>query len=95
MAKVNVFKYTCVGTIEERIDDILQRKQDLFDKLIDDVSLDISTRLSSEELFGLFGLESPSQVEARRYQGPSGNEGEKFTSNEDKMWHRIWKRYGL
>jgi len=73
-AKVNVFKYTCVGTIEERIDDILQRKQDLFDKLIDDVSLDISTRLNGEELFGLFGLEAPSQVGARRYQRASGLE---------------------
>ena len=73
-AKVNVFKYTCVGTIEERIDDILQRKQDLFDKLIDDVSLDISTRLNGEELFGLFGLEAPSQVGTRRYQRPSGLE---------------------
>ena len=74
MAKVNVFKYTCVGTIEQRIDDILQRKQDLFDKLIDDVSLDISTRLNGEELFGLFGLESPPQAGAKRYQRPSGLE---------------------
>ena len=57
--KVNVIKYSCVGTIEERIDKILERKQRLFDQLIDDVSLDLSTRLSGEELFKLFGLESP------------------------------------
>ncbi len=57
--KVNSIKYTCVGTIEERIDDILERKQDLFDKLIDDVSVDVSTRMNGEELFGLFGLEAP------------------------------------
>ena len=56
-AKVNVIKYSCTDTIEERIDDILARKQDLFDRLIDDVSLDLSSRLSRDELFGLFGLE--------------------------------------
>lgn len=58
--KVNVIKYSCAGTIEERIDKILERKQRLFDRLIDDVSLDLSARLSGEELFGLFGLEPPS-----------------------------------
>ena len=58
-AKVNVIKYSCTGTIEERIDAILKRKQDLFDQLIDDVSLNLSARLSSEEIFGLFGLEPP------------------------------------
>ena len=55
--KVNVIKYSCSGTIEERIDEILERKQELFDELIDDVSLDLSVRMSDEELFGLFGLE--------------------------------------
>ena len=54
--KVNVIKYSCADTIEERIDDILERKQELFDRLIDDVSLDLSARLSRDELLGLFGL---------------------------------------
>lgn len=57
--KVNVIKYSCAGTIEERIDRILERKQRLFDQLIDDVSLDLSARLSGEELFSLFGLDPP------------------------------------
>ena len=56
-AKVNVIKYSCTDTIEERIDAILSRKQDLFDRLVDDVSMDLSSRLSREELYGLFGLE--------------------------------------
>ena len=56
-AKVNVIKYSCASTIEERIDAILARKQDLFDRLVDDVSLDLSSRLSREELYSLFGLE--------------------------------------
>ena len=54
--KVNVIKYSCVDTIEERIDGILRRKQKLFDELVDDVSLNLSARLSKDELFGLFGL---------------------------------------
>ena len=57
--KVDVLKYSCTGTIEERIDEILERKQNLFDELIDDVSLDLSAQLSRDELFGLFGLERP------------------------------------
>ena len=59
--KVNVIKYYCTGTIEERIDAILATKQELFDQLIDDVSLDLSTQLNQEELYGLFGLERPSE----------------------------------
>ena len=54
--KVNVIKYSCVGTIEERIDKVLEHKQGLFDQLIDDVSLDLSAQLNREELWGLFGL---------------------------------------
>ncbi len=54
--KVNVIKYSCADTIEERIDRILESKQELFAQLVDDVSLDLSTRMTSEELFGLFDL---------------------------------------
>ena len=57
--KVNVIKYCCIGTIEERIDEILASKQVLFDQLVDDVSMDISKRLNQDELYGLFGLERP------------------------------------
>lgn len=64
---VNVYKYTCEGTVEERIGQILQQKQLLFDELVDDVSIDLKAKLSSEELFGLFGLTPPSHVK------PSGS----------------------
>lgn len=69
---VNVFKYTCVDTIEERIEELLERKQDLFDRLIDDVSVDVSKSLSSEELFGLFGLEAPTRVDKGQSQRSTG-----------------------
>lgn len=57
--KVNVIKYSCMGTIEERIDNILENKRELFNQLIDDVSMDLSAQMNSDELFGLFGLERP------------------------------------
>ena len=56
---VHVFKYSCTGTIEERIDQILEQKQELFDELVDDVSINLEATLSADQLFGLFGLERP------------------------------------
>ena len=61
---VTVFKYTCEGTIEEKIQAILATKQQLFDEIVDDVSLDVAARLTSDELFGLFGLVRPSPAGA-------------------------------
>ncbi len=55
-AKVHVFKYVCLGTIEERIDEMLGEKQRLFDESVDDVSLDLGARLGKQDLLGLFGL---------------------------------------
>ncbi len=72
--KVHVIKYNCIGTIEERIDEILERKQDLFDKLVDDVSLDIAKELNSGELFGLFGLDVPSSGKTPGGKRPPGLE---------------------
>jgi SNF2 family DNA or RNA helicase len=53
---VNVYTYTCERTIEERIEVLLQRKRRLFDEVVDDVTLDLGSVLSTGELFGLFGL---------------------------------------
>jgi len=53
---VTVYKYTMENTIEQRIDQVVAAKQRLFDTVVDDVSIDLSGQLSSEELFGLFGL---------------------------------------
>ena len=54
-----MYQYTCQNTIEERIEQILIDKQALFDELVDDVSIDLKSRLTAEELFGLFGLAPP------------------------------------
>jgi SNF2 family DNA or RNA helicase len=69
---VTVFKYTCEDTIEERIQTILESKQRLFEEIIDDVSIDVATRLTGDELFGLFGVESPTRVRSPALSRPSG-----------------------
>lgn len=56
---VTVFKYTCTGTIEGRIQKILEEKQQLFDQIVDDVSIDIASQLTADELYGLFGMANP------------------------------------
>ena len=63
---VTVYQYVCTNTIEERIDRLISEKQALFDDLIDDVSLDIGSVLTSREIFGLFGLEPPPAQRTRR-----------------------------
>ncbi len=71
VSPVHVYKYTCEGTIEERIDRILQDKQMLFDQVVDDVSMDLGQRLDASELFGLFGLTPPTHLRVeRRSDGP-------------------------
>ncbi|MGH2356196.1 MAG: helicase-related protein, partial [Chloroflexota bacterium] len=56
---VNVYTYTCEGTVEERIDEVLRSKQLLFDESVDDITLDLRAALTTDELFGLFGLAPP------------------------------------
>jgi SNF2 family DNA or RNA helicase len=69
---VHVYKYILEGTIEERIDKILREKQLLFDELVDDVSIDLKSKLTSEELFGLFGLTPPEHAKSSR-RGPESS----------------------
>lgn len=56
---VHIYKYVSRETIEERIENILQQKRALFDKLVDDVTLDLRMHLTPQELFGLVGLTPP------------------------------------
>jgi len=93
---VHVYKYMLEGTIEERIDKILREKQLLFDELVDDVSIDLKSKLTSEELFGLFGLKPPEHAKSSRrgnesavnYAEMSGVEFEEYVKRllERKGW---------
>jgi HJR/Mrr/RecB family endonuclease len=61
---VDVYTYTCSGTIEERIAKLLEDKQQLFDTVIDQVTMDLDRVLSADELFGLFDLRPPQRQRA-------------------------------
>lgn len=71
---VTVIKYTCLDTIEERIEQILVEKQQLFDEIVDDVSLDLSKRLTRDDLFRLVKLEPPSPEHSSGASRGSGHE---------------------
>jgi SNF2 family DNA or RNA helicase len=84
-SSVDVYTYTCSGTIEEKIADLLEAKQRLFDTVVDQVSMDLDRVLSAEELFGLFGLKPPQKQATRtpaarapKYAQMTGREFEEF-----------------
>ena len=56
---VTAFRYVCADTIEERIEVILREKRQIFKEFVDDVTLDLKSMLTAEEVFGLFGLRTP------------------------------------
>ncbi len=93
---VHVYKYVLEGTIEEKIDKILKEKQSLFDRFVDDISIDLPSKLTAEELFGLFGLSPPAGIRPRGLAGAmpadyAGMSGTKFEEHvktliESKGW---------
>lgn len=94
---VHVYRYIIESTIEERIDKILREKQLLFDELVDGVSLDLKSKLTAEELFGLFGLVPPTGPKTPQekvgptinYSEMSGIEFEEHVKRllEGKQWN--------
>ncbi len=56
---VTVYRYVCANTIEERIDAKLREKRRIFQEVVDDATLDLSTALTETELFDLFDLHAP------------------------------------
>jgi SNF2 family DNA or RNA helicase len=56
----------CLGTIEERIQQVLIEKRRLFDAILDRTSDPESSRLSQQEIFGFFDLKIPSKGKGDR-----------------------------
>jgi len=55
--RVQVHKFVCAGTLEERIDQMIERKEDLAEQVVD-AGEDWVTELSTDELKDLFRLRS-------------------------------------
>ncbi|HUY32802.1 MAG TPA: DEAD/DEAH box helicase [Pirellulales bacterium] len=57
---VTVTRFLALGTIEERINQILEEKRELFDTIFSDVEPHRHAGLTRNEIFGLFRLKCPS-----------------------------------
>jgi hypothetical protein len=91
----NIYIYTCEDTVEERVERVLREKQLLFDELVDDVSIDLQSKLTTEELFGLFGLTPPAQaVSLRRSIAPPANYAEMSGIEFELHVKRLLERKG-
>jgi SNF2 family DNA or RNA helicase len=58
---VTVTRFVSLGTIEERIDEILSRKRELFGTVLAETDSPRNLGLSQDEVFGLFNLRIPSE----------------------------------
>ncbi len=56
---VTVTRFLTLGTIEERIDEVLQHKRELSEMILSDTDQPAGLGLSQEEIFGLFKLARP------------------------------------
>jgi SNF2 family DNA or RNA helicase len=56
---VTVTRMIAVDTIEERIDQVLRRKRELFRQILDDAGSPRRMALTQQEIFGLFNLQTP------------------------------------
>ena len=61
---VLVHKFVCRGTVEERIDELIARKQQLTDEILSGGAESRLTELSNEELISMVSLDMRSAVEA-------------------------------
>jgi SNF2 family DNA or RNA helicase len=55
---VTITRFLSLGTIEQRINEVLERKRELFDAVFNDSNEGPTSRLSREEIFSLFNLEA-------------------------------------
>jgi len=62
---VTVTRLLTVGTIEERINRILEEKRELFDTIFSDLEAPRRLSLTQEEVLGLFDLSAPAKSNAR------------------------------
>ncbi|MFP6752794.1 MAG: DEAD/DEAH box helicase, partial [Pirellulaceae bacterium] len=58
---VTVTRMLCLGTIEERIQQVLIEKRQIFDAILSRTSVPESSGLSQQDIFGLFDLKLPSR----------------------------------
>lgn len=63
---VTVTRMLCVNTIEERINQVLEEKRELFDSILSQTGQPSNLALTRDEIFGLFNLRTPHSSAAGR-----------------------------
>jgi SNF2 family DNA or RNA helicase len=71
---VTVTRFLTAHTIEERIDQILREKREVFDAIFSDVEPQANLGLTQHEIFGLFQLRCPSGPVALPASVPTSGE---------------------
>jgi len=56
---VTVTRFLTLGTIEERINQVLEQKRELFETILSQTGAPTKLGLSQQEIFGLFDLRTP------------------------------------
>ena len=67
---VTVTRFLTLDTIEQRIDQILEEKREIFDTIFSDAEPQLHSGLTQQEIFGLFKLRCPHR--ANRLGGVKG-----------------------
>jgi SNF2 family DNA or RNA helicase len=62
---VTVTRFISVGTIEERIDQVLSEKRELFETILSETNGHGHSGLSQQEIFGLFNLHKPARTDKK------------------------------
>ncbi|HVX59413.1 MAG TPA: C-terminal helicase domain-containing protein, partial [Pirellulales bacterium] len=57
---VTVTRFLALGTIEERINQVLEEKREIFDTIFSDAEPHTHSGLTRQDIFGLFKLKCPS-----------------------------------
>ena len=73
---VNIYEFWMSDTIDERIYDILERKQLLFEEIVDSLSAEVVERsVSDEEWLGIFGIDTGAKhTKARKRAGETDDQ---------------------
>jgi len=60
---VTVTRFIMLNTIEERINEVLEQKRELFDTILSNREAPRTMGLSQDEIFGLFSLPKPANIQ--------------------------------
>jgi len=99
MKTVFVTSLLTKDTIEQKIQDLLKRKRELFNEVIDDLSdTGLANTLTEDELFGLFGLKrggAQARTKGKKEDGSKRNLEDISPEEFEKLIGELYRRMGF